>query len=188
MQTKYLLTVVGEDRPGIVARLTEVLVKHEANLEESRMAILGGEFAAIVLISAATDADKMAALNKDLAALQKEGISVTTKSTKPNISDRFAGHTWYHVILEGADHEGIVYKVAQLLRDRSINIQSMETEVVHAPETGTPLFKMQATIAVPSAIRKPDLENELNRIGEEELVTIQVKQTDGAKLSAAVRV
>lgn len=186
MQSKYLLTVVGEDRPGIVARLTEVLVKHESNLEESRMAILGGEFAAIVLISA--DAAKLDALNKDLSALQKEGITVTTKGTKPAISDRFAGHSWYHITLEGADHEGIVYKVAQLLRDRSINIQSMETEVVHAPETGTPLFKMQATLAVPSAIRRPDLQKEMDRISEEELVTIQIKEADGAKLSAALQV
>lgn len=188
MQSKYLLTVVGEDRPGIVARLTAVLVKHESNLEESRMAILGGEFAAIILISASADADKLNSLNKDLAALQKEGITVTCKATKSNISDRFSGHTWYHITLEGADHEGIVYKVAQLLRDRSINIQSLETEVEHAPETGTPLFKMQATIAVPSAIRKPDLEKELNRIGEEELVTIQIEEADGAKLSAAAQV
>ncbi|MBZ0186776.1 MAG: hypothetical protein K8F91_11050, partial [Candidatus Obscuribacterales bacterium] len=46
MNNQLLVTAVGEDRPGIVARVTEVLSGHGANLEASRMAILGGEFAA----------------------------------------------------------------------------------------------------------------------------------------------
>jgi glycine cleavage system transcriptional repressor len=179
--------MVGEDRPGIVARLTEVLVKHDANLEESRMAILGGEFAAIVLISAPES--KFENLKKDLAALHSEGILVTHKGTQPQGSERFAGYSWYRLSLAGADHEGIVFKVAQMLRERSINIQSMETGVVPAPETAKPLFKMEATIAVPSSIRKAELEKELTRISEEELVDIQVKEVDSTKATvSAVKV
>lgn len=182
MNSKFLLTVVGEDRPGIVARLTEILVKHEANLEDSRMAILGGEFAAIVLASAPHD--KLETLKKDLSGLHSEGITVTVKSTQPLASERFAGYAWYLLTLVGADHEGIVFKVAQMLRDRSINIQSMETDVVPAPETATPLFQMHATIAVPSTIRKPELDKDLARIAEEEMVDIDLKEVDSAKLRA----
>lgn len=187
MQNKFLLTVVGEDRPGIVARLTEVLVKHEANLEESRMAILGDEFAAIVLISVSDN--KLDNLKKELSSLEKEGIQITYKGTQPLGSERFAGYSWYRLHLTGADHEGIVFKVAQMLRERSINIQSMETDVVPAPETATPLFKLDATIVVPATIRSAELEKELSRIGEEEMVDIVIKEVDSAKaVAAAVKV
>lgn len=184
MHSKFLLTVVGEDRPGIVARLTEVLVKHEANLEESRMAILGGEFAAIVLVSAPEA--RIKDLETDLAGLKSEGITVTVKGTHKPGAERFAGTTNFELTLSGADHEGIVYKVSQLLHDRSINIQSLETDVVHAPETGTPLFEMCATIAVPSSLKVADLEKELNRIGNEENVDITLKPAHAHTGASAV--
>ncbi len=44
MQKQILVTVVGEDRPGIVKEITEGIVKHSANVEESRTASLGGQF------------------------------------------------------------------------------------------------------------------------------------------------
>src|SRR5438309_5307887 len=79
MKNQLLVTAVGEDRPGIVARLSEIFIKHGGNLEESRMAILGGEFAAIVLVSAPEG--KMDALTQDLVKLKAEGIMITTKAT-----------------------------------------------------------------------------------------------------------
>src|SRR4051812_38699482 len=72
MKTQLLVTLFGEDKPGIVARVTELFVANGANLEESRMAILGGEFAAIMLVS--IEADKVEALKSKLEKLSSEGI------------------------------------------------------------------------------------------------------------------
>jgi glycine cleavage system regulatory protein len=38
------------DRPGIVADLAQLVFDCEANLEDSRMTLLGNEFAAILLV------------------------------------------------------------------------------------------------------------------------------------------
>jgi glycine cleavage system regulatory protein len=38
MKTQLLVTLVGEDKPGIVARVTAIFVDNGANLEESRLA------------------------------------------------------------------------------------------------------------------------------------------------------
>lgn len=172
---QLLVTSVGEDRPGILARLTEVFVSHGANLEESRMAILGGEFAAIMLISIPDE--NLAALNKDLDKLQAEGLTVTSKKTQSIKADRFKDHLGCKVILKGADHEGIVYRVSAYLRDKAVNIQSAETELVHAPQTGSPLFHLRAIVFVPPAIALVELRKGLDLIAQEECVDIELAET-----------
>lgn len=175
MRNHLLVSAVGEDRPGIVAHLTEVFVKNGANLEESRMAVLGGEFAVIVLVT--VEADAASGLTKELEGLKNEGLSVTVKSTVPVNRERFAGHSTYTIAVRGADHEGIVHRISMFLRDRGINIQSVETGITNAPETGSPLFNMTAVVQVPGSITVDELKKNLNAIGNEECVDVQLKAT-----------
>jgi glycine cleavage system transcriptional repressor len=172
MKEHLLVTAVGEDRPGIVSHLAEVITRHGANLEDSRMTVLGGEFAAIALVTVLPE--KMSELLKDLESLAKEKISVTTRKTKPSDESRFKGHSTYQVSLTGADHEGIVHKISSYLKNHNINIQSMETELVPAPETGTPLFCMNAIVSVPPEISFKKLNEELNALGQEEAVEVDL--------------
>lgn len=180
MTNHMLVTAVGEDRPGIVARITEVLVSHGANLEESRMAILGGEFAAIMLITGHID---VAGLNKDLQALEKDGISVTTRETRPVSSDKYNSYALCEIFLRGADHEGIVHSFSSQLRDKDINIQSVHTEVISAPVTAAPLFCMNATILVPPSLKVEDLRKELEKIADAQGVDIELKSRSAASLA-----
>ncbi len=172
MKEHLLVTAVGEDRPGIVSHLAEVITRHGANMEDSRMTVLGGEFAAIALVT--VPEAKEAELLKDLESLAKEKIHVTTKKTKAPDASRFKGYTNYQISLEGADHEGIVHKITSYLKNHGINIQSMETELVPAPETGTPLFCMNAIVSVPPSINFKTLNEELDAIGAEEAVDVDV--------------
>lgn len=173
MKTEVLVTAFGEDRPGIVARLTEVFVKNQANLEESRMCILGGEFAAIMLVT--LPKDSIAGLNRDLESLKSSHTIVAhTKETRALAPDRFKGHAPYKLKVRGADHEGIVHKVSSFLRDHSINIQEVETGVTPAPETGTPLFSMTATILVPDKITQKELRKSFSEIADAESVDIDI--------------
>ena len=172
MRRQLLVTATGEDRPGIVARLSEVFVEHGANLEESRMALLGGEFAAIILVTVADQ--RMEALNKSLVQLMGEGITIATKPTKGFGADRLKGHVPFELKVSGADHEGIVHRVSKFLRDHAVNIQSMESEVLSAPETGTPLFSMRATVQVPPSVAISEFKKQLAEIGYQESVEIEV--------------
>lgn len=172
MKSQLLVTATGEDRPGLVARMTEVFLAHGANLEESRMALLGGEFAAIMLLSVPDSA--VDALGAALSSLKEEGITVSSKRTKPLSAERFKHYVPYELTVSGADHEGIVHKVSKFLRDQSVNIQSMESSLVSAPVTGTPLFCLRATVAVPPSLGLAELRRQLASIGEEESVQIEV--------------
>lgn len=175
MKNQLLVTAVGADRPGIVARLSELFVKHKGNMEESRMAILGGEFAAIILVSIPDQ--NVGALKAEMDALTGEGISITVKSTKPLYPERFADQIQCEISLRGADHEGIVYEVSRLLSERSINIQRMDTIVLPSPETAGLLFYMQATVYVPASTRIDELQNHLDEIAKKEKVEIVVSES-----------
>ncbi len=179
MKRQLLVTASGEDRPGIVARISEVFVKHGANLEDSRMALLGGEFAAIILLS--VPSDKQDQLEGALGDLQAEGIAVTTKETGPFDPHRFKGYVPFELEVNGADHEGIVHRVTNCLRESAINIQSMESGVVNAPETGTPLFCMRATVQVPPSISPSQLHSKLNAIADAESIEIEVHALPASK-------
>ncbi len=60
-----VLSALGPDRPGLVAEITEYLTKRGANVEDSRMAVLGGEFGVLVLVSGAPE--EVAAVERDRA-------------------------------------------------------------------------------------------------------------------------
>jgi glycine cleavage system transcriptional repressor len=172
MKNQLLVTAIGEDRPGIVAQLTEIVAKHGGNLESSRMALLGGEFAAISLVT--VPAEKHGALESALNGLSQEGLTIICKKTKGTPPDRFAGYVFYKISLTGADHEGIVHKISAHLRDLHINFQSIETDITHAPETGSPLFTLQASIAVPPSISYAVLSKDLAKLANEEAVEIDL--------------
>ena len=173
MRTNLVVTVTCPDRPGIVERLTEVLVAHSANWEESRMARLGGDFAGIVKVS--VPAEDAAPLTAALRAMADEQMAVVVKATEPAPPAAPAGYCLCDLHLTGADHEGIVHKVSGYLASRGINVESMETEVVCAPITATPLFQMAARIKVPPELPPTELNASLQRIAEETGVDIAIE-------------
>jgi len=171
MKSYFVVTITCPDRPGIVERITEVLVQQAANWEESRMARLGGDFAGMVLVSVAPD--KAASLAAALRALADEQMTVVVKPTQL-AEDASASGTLYELRLTGADHEGIVHKVSAYLASQGINVEAMETDVVPAPVTATPLFQMEAQIKVPPQLPLAELQGNLDRIGDELGVDIDV--------------
>jgi glycine cleavage system regulatory protein len=101
-------------------------------------------------------------------------MSVVVKSTRLGEPDPRKDHSLCELRLVGADHEGIVHKVASHLARQGINVEQMETEVVPAPISASPLFHMEARIDVPPSVSIADLKSQLSRIGEELGVDIEL--------------
>jgi len=143
-----LLTVTGPDRVGIVEGVTAKLLDADGNVETSRMAHLGGEFAMLMLVS--VPAEKVAHLAATIGRLEDEGYKVTTTITESDESASGTPKRIYQISVEGADHEGIVHDIAAGLAHHQINIETMDTFLSPAAVSGVPLFSMCATIAVPA--------------------------------------
>jgi glycine cleavage system transcriptional repressor len=172
MTKSFVLTFSGPDRIGIVEEVTRILLENGGNVETSRMARLGGEFAMLVLVSLV--GDQLEELEKDLEKLSEEGYIVTTSLTEEGDTDLYAGWLPYKIELHGADHEGIVHEVAAYLSESGINIESMDTALVRAPMSGTPLFTMSADVVVHPDLNVIGWQDALKDVGHRLDVDIQV--------------
>jgi glycine cleavage system transcriptional repressor len=174
MAKQYLVvTTVGPDRRGTVEKITEVIVSYEANIEESRMARLGGEFAVIMLLS--LPAEKEKDLLAGLDTLKEAGLTVVSQSTNLARLEKFQGFVPYEISVVGADHEGIVHRVAHYLASEEIQVESMDTHTTRAPITGTPIFSMSALVQAPPTLTLAKLRDKLLALGDDLGVDIEAR-------------
>jgi glycine cleavage system transcriptional repressor len=160
-----VLTAVGPDRPGLVNEISSLVLAAGANLEDSRMAILGGEFALLMLVSG--EEAKMHDVEARSAHLgERLGLRVITKHTTPQqVPNDFLPHRFR---VTGVDRPGIVQRVTAVLAGRGVNVASLESRLEFAAESGTPMFILDAALQIPSALALADLRRELATACEEE--------------------
>ena len=173
MRTDLVFTLTGNDRVGLVEEVTGVLLGVGGNVETSRMARLGGEFAMLVLVS--LPAEKIAEAEAALSHLTEQGYRVSFSETSPTAAAELASWSPYRVSVHGADHEGIVHEVARGLSQLGITIESMETGVSAAPVTGLTLFDMTALVLVPPAVDATDWAEALSDAGREANVDVEIE-------------
>lgn len=139
-----MLTVISDDRPGLVATLSASLAAQGATWQRSQLSQLAGKFAGIVEV--VVPADGVDGLVADLDGLSAEGITVST--TRTSASSEAPTH---HLTLDlvGAI-AGIVAEVSALLSARGIGIVELETFVSEAPMAGGMLFEAHAVLAAPA--------------------------------------
>ena len=146
MPNFLVITAVGNDRPGIVNELTKHILDNDCNVTDSRMSILGGEFALILMISG--NWNSIAKIEDALPRLgEKLGMSITAKRTEPRA--QHGNLLNYHVDVLAIDQPGIVHQVTQFFSNNEINIESLSTDSYNAAHTGTPMFAISMTVNIP---------------------------------------
>jgi glycine cleavage system transcriptional repressor len=172
MNKNIVLTLTGHDRIGLIEEVTNVLVKYGGNVETSRMARLGGEFAMLALVS--LEEKDLAAFEKEILALREEGFQVILVGTEDDHQKKYAGWLPYQIEVLGADHEGIIHEIAHHLAELGINIEDVETTTAPAPMSGTPLFTMHAIVLVPPDLSFHQWSDALEEVGNKLNVTVDV--------------
>jgi glycine cleavage system transcriptional repressor len=159
MQSEQLLAIsaLGQDRAGIVDQLSKGLFEAGCNIVDSRMTVLGGEFALMLLASGAQD--DLARAEAQLPELsQRLGLTVIMRRTGRRGSR--SGAIPYHVTAVAIDHPGIVYQLASFFSSRDINIENLNTDSYAAPHTGTPMFAVDMTINLSQGVKPAALREE----------------------------
>ncbi len=172
MAARIVVTLTGPDRVGIVEDVTRALLGVGGNVESSRMARLGGEFAIIMLV--ALPGAHIDRVNDMLAPLAARGYTIGHHVAGGSYGEPHADWDVYEVSVEGADHEGIVHGIAAGLSEQGISIESMETGIVEAPVTGAQLFTMRATVVVPPDVADSDWIAVLGDVGNRVNVDVEV--------------
>ncbi len=155
---KYLvISAVGEDRPGIVNELSRAILDGGCNIEDSRMTVLGGEFALILMISGSWNA--IGKVEATASALGKKlNLAVMARPTDERLPR--PGMVPYTVDVVSIDHPGIVHKVAEFFSARGINIEDLSTWTYPAAHTGTPMFSLNMTVSMPATLHIGRLRDE----------------------------
>ncbi|MBN1999677.1 transcriptional regulator [candidate division KSB1 bacterium] len=177
MKNYIVLTLTGTDRIGLVDQITDIILKNKGNIEASKMARLGGEFAMLAFIS--VPENNKDHLSQKLLGLKTEGFLIVVKETGPGQTQKYHGWLPYKLDVHGADHEGIIHQIAHDLAQKGVNIESMDTGMIQAPMSGTPLFFMSAVVLVPPALIFQHLREGLERSSDEVNVNCELSPYKG---------
>jgi len=154
MDNFLVISALGEDRPGIVNALSEKILENGCNVIDSRMTVLGGEFAIMMMVSGSWNT--IAKLESILPALEKL-LKLTIIAKQTESRDQSSKKVPYMVEVVSMDHPGIVNNVADFFSSRNINIEDLSTGSYAAAHTGTNMFTMQMVISIPADSHLGDL-------------------------------
>jgi glycine cleavage system regulatory protein len=167
----FILTVIGDDQPGLVSTLSAPISEHGASWERSQMSRLAGKFAGVVLVTVA-DA-RLDALVADLTALQNQGLHVALERTGEPVEHKSLR---LHLELLGADHPGIVAEISASLAARGVGIEALDTDVREAPMAGGRLFEASAILDAPPSTSIEALQSVLEQLADELMVEIRLSE------------
>jgi len=172
MPKRFVITLTGTDRIGLVEHVTELILECGGDVQASRMARLGGEFAMLMLVSI-PDANTEQ-LSRNMENLVRESFKVSFTETEADVIAERKDWQSYLIEVRGANHEGIIHEIAEHLSEQEINIESIDTNVVPEPMSGAPLFTMEAIIVVPPDLPEHTWQDELEEVADRLNVELQV--------------
>jgi glycine cleavage system transcriptional repressor len=166
-----ILTAIGPDQVGLVEQIASFISKRGCNIEDSKMAVFCGEFAVIVLISG--DRVNLARVTSEYHEMENEiGLHIVVKT--PSMKKTSKSFLPYKLTASCLDHPGIVHNISGLLKSLGVNIESMETKTYSAPVSGTPLFQLEAELAVPALANINEVRERLAELQREQNIDIEL--------------
>jgi glycine cleavage system transcriptional repressor len=170
----FALSAVGRDRPGIVAAVTEVLLRRSLNIEDSQATILRGHFTMMLVVAVPGDVDPetlSAELEDVRDQLELEALALSELAELDPAAEPAPSHI---VTLYGADHPGIVHAAASALAERGVDVTDMTTKLAGEGQ-GEPLYALMMEVALPEGADPAELDSALKRVGGEQGVEVSLR-------------
>lgn len=166
-----VLTLICDDKPGVIERLSRLVEQHEGNWTDSSMLSLAGKFAGILLARVPTEQSE--ALIRDLLELEGEGVQIMAHRS----TDRSVDGEVREFILEllGQDRPGIIHDITSILSRHGVNILELESGCESASMSAEMLFRAKARLRVPAGVSRELLRSELEQLANELMVDISLQ-------------
>ena len=173
----FALAAVGRDRPGIVAAVTEVLLRHSLNIEDSQATILRGHFTMMLVVATPDDADE-GGLRQELDGVRERlGLEALALSELEELDPAARPAPSHIVTLYGADHPGIVHAATAALAERGVDVTDMTTRLA-GEGAGEPLYALIMELALPAGADPDELGEALRRVGSDQGVEVSLRPLD----------
>ena len=163
------VTVLGDDRPGIVADVSTALAGLGCNLEDSTMTLLRGHFAMVVLVRSDRSVDEVAAA---LSALTDSGDLAVDVRPIPEHGDAGVPGTAYTLHVHGADRPGIVAAMTNVVARHGGNIVDLGTRL------GQDVYVLVAEFLLPATTAIEAVEEDLATVAQDIGVDFHVAVVD----------
>jgi len=172
------ITVIGRDRPGIVANVSGVLYRHRSSIEELSQTVIRGQFAMILIASLGEEAS-VPVLKGELRDLSRDlDLDIDLRRLKPeDLIPYQSGETEPFIITaRGKDRPGLVYGITELLAERGINITNLGAQVARL---GQELEYIQVfEVDIPKNLDYGLLQEKIHQRGQEMGVSVDLQHKD----------
>lgn len=169
MKHYLVMTILGNDRPGLVNSIAELVAEQGGNWLESRMARLAGQFAGIARIECPE-----AAVDGLLQALKKaEQSGINIQVVREVTEDQGNRHT---VIVEvmGNDRSGILRELTTAIAQAGGNLEELTTGLESAPMSGQPMFRARGVVSLAEGKTIESLRQAIEPLGDDLTVDLSV--------------
>lgn len=156
--TLHAITVLGHDRPGIIAGTTDRLAQLGLNIEDTSMTLLRGHFAMTLICAGDVAAD---VLEGALAALQEDGSLTVTVREVPHEEVPAGRMTQWMLTVHGGDRPGIVSAICAEIARVQGNITDLTTRLAGD------LYLLVAEVSLPESVDLPALESAIKSVATE---------------------
>ncbi|MDJ0832411.1 MAG: ACT domain-containing protein [Gammaproteobacteria bacterium] len=168
MTKAVVISLIGDDRPGIVESIASIVVQHQGDWIESHMANLAGKFAGILRVNLPDQ--EFEAFASDLKS-KTEGLNIAFETAS---ADSKPGRA-YKLELLGQDQPGIIYRISSALASNGATVQEMESEVIDASMSGEKLFRASISICLAKGHDIDQLSKVLEDLANELIVDIELE-------------
>ena len=154
MQNYLVVSVLAADRPGIANDLTTIATEHNCNIVDSRMVVLGGEFAVVMMLSGSWNS--IAKFEDALSSLEKK-LGLLTLVKRTELPQNTTSLMPYGIQVVALDNPGIIKDISTFFSSQSINIENLQTDSYKAPHTAAPMLILNMTVNIPVGMHIADL-------------------------------
>ncbi len=172
MAKHIILSVISNDKPGVIKSISKAVKQNGGNWLESQLSQLAGKFAGVIKVSVADE--NLAQMHQALQSLREQGIKIYIEELEnqaPSVEARKA-----HFTAVGPDRPGIVMEISDALANYNINILDLNTQCTSMPYSGEPLFEAQGEVSVPLSTPLEDVYDQLCAIADQLAIDIHLEE------------
>ncbi len=163
---KAILSILGQDRPGIVAAVSKVLFEQNCNIENVSQTTLQFVFAGIFVVSMPGDLPKDSlhrSLKTEMAPL---GLDVHITLLEPDASPVLSPQAEAYIITtKGPDRKGLVAGISEVIARFGGNITNLQAVFKGGDDPGANIMIYE--VDIPPQIDQQALNRELKKRAHE---------------------
>jgi glycine cleavage system regulatory protein len=163
---QLILTVIGQDKAGLVEQLATVIASHQGNWMASNLSHLGGYFAGILQLE--VPEEHLFGLTTELERMSDLDIKI-----QQGLDSEIRPDKQLQFVITGNDRPGIVRELSSVIKHKGANITHFESSKQSAPNWGVPLFHAIATVELPAGLNKDEVVKALEAIASDVVVDVE---------------